>query len=308
MASTRYTTFGLFVGLAAIWGLSFVAARAALTDITPVLLAAFRFDIAALVMLGYASMTTTKLIPSTQREWFTVIVGGVLFIALHHALLFAGQQFVTSAVAAVVICLDPILAAAFARVFLPEESLSLIEAVGLLFGVLGVGIIAGLKPAVILQTDGFGVLLVFFAAASFALGAVITQRVESELPVQSMQAWMMIVGAPVLHSAAFVLPGEAIKDITLSLSTLASLGYLAVVAAGVGYFLYFELLARVGAIEINLVAYATPLFAAGGGWLLLGEQLQLQTVTGFGIIVVGFVLIKREALRQEVLRYQGRVN
>jgi probable blue pigment (indigoidine) exporter len=81
-----------------------------------------------------------------------------------------------------------------------------------------------------------------------------------------------------------------------------------VVAAGVGYFLYFELLARVGAIEINLVAYATPLFAAGGGWLLLGEQLQLQTVTGFGIIVVGFVLIKREALRQEVLRYQGRVN
>jgi drug/metabolite transporter (DMT)-like permease len=195
------------------------------------------------------------------------------------------------------------LAAAYARVFLPQETLSWLETLGLLLGFLGVGVTAGLRPAAILQTNGFGVLLVFFAAASFALGAVVTQRAESELPVQSMQAWMMLVGAPVLHGAALVLPGETITGIRWSWPTVVGLGYLSVVAAGVGYLLYFELLERVGAIEINLVAYATPLFAAGGGWLLLGEQLQVQTVAGFGIIVAGFVLIKREALRQELPIY-----
>ncbi|WP_328821276.1 DMT family transporter [Natronorubrum halalkaliphilum] len=307
MASTRYTTVGLFVLLAAIWGLSFVAARAALADVSPVLLAALRFDIAALLLFGYAAVTTTRLVPANRREWSTVAIGGFLFIALHHALLFAGQQYVTSAVAAVVICLDPILAAGFARVLLPQERLSWVGGVGLLLGVVGVGIIARPSPDAALRADVVGVVLVFLAAAAFALGAVVTRRARTgtDFPAQSMQAWMMLIGAVMLHAGAIVLPGEEFVAITWSWSVVAGLGYLAVIAAGVGYFLYFELLERLGAIEINLVAYVTPIFAAIGGWLALGEQLQAQVVAGFGVILVGFVLVKRQALRAELDKYRA---
>ncbi|MXV61732.1 EamA family transporter [Natronorubrum sp. JWXQ-INN-674] len=307
VASTRYTTVGLFVLLAAIWGLSFVAARAALADVSPVLLAALRFDIAALLLFGYAAVTTTRLVPANRREWSTVAIGGFLFIALHHALLFAGQQYVTSAVAAVVICLDPILAAGFARVLLPQERLSWVGGVGLLLGVVGVGIIARPSPDAALRADVVGVVLVFLAAAAFALGAVVTRRARTgtDFPAQSMQAWMMLIGAVMLHAGAIVLPGEEFVAITWSWSVVAGLGYLAVIAAGVGYFLYFELLERLGAIEINLVAYVTPIFAAIGGWLALGEQLQAQVVAGFGVILVGFVLVKRQALRAELDKYRA---
>ena len=305
MVSSRRTTAALFIGLAAVWGLSFVAARAALTDVSPVLLAAFRFDIAALVLLGYAVATTSDWFPSDLREWATVIVGGVFSIALHHALLFTGQQHVTSAVAAVVVCLDPILAAVFARFLLPQERLSRTDAVGLLLGAIGVGIIARVSPDTLLQTDSFGVALVLLAAAAFAFGAVGTQRLRSTLPVQSMIAWMTAIGAPILHATAIVLPGERLTAVTWSWTALAGLTYLAVIAAGVGYVLYFALLDRVGAIEINLVAYATPVFAAVGGWLVLGERIRPHTVVGFGVIILAFTIIKRREIRAELRRVKS---
>lgn len=300
MVSSRRTTAVLFATLAAVWGLSFVAARAALADVSPVLLAAFRFDIAAVVMTGYAVATTRDWVPSEPRDWATVLVGGGLSIALHHALLFAGQRHVTSAVAAVVICLDPILTAAFASFLLPRERPSGTDGAGLLLGLLGVGIVARVSPDALLRTDTLGVALVFLAAAAFALGAVGTQRLRGDLPIQSMLAWMMLIGAPILHATAVVLPGERLAAVTWSWTAVAGLAYLAVVAAGAGYFLYFELLDRVGAFEINLVAYATPVFAAVGGWLVLGERLRPQTVAGFAVIAVGFAIVKRDAIRAEL--------
>jgi len=305
VANARHATAGLFVLLAAVWGLSFVAARAALGDVPPVLLAALRFDVAGVLMLGYAVATTEAWLPATREDWYGVAVGGLLFVAAHHALLFAGQQYVTSAVAAVVVSLDPVLATAFAGLLLPEERLSGPGIVGLLLGLAGVAVIAGLSPGALFVADAVGVGLVFLSAAAFALGAVLTRRLRTDLPVRSLQAWTMLVGAPLLHLTALALPGERIGAVTWSPSALAGLAYLAVVAAGVGYFVYFKLLDRIGPIEINLVAYLAPAFAAAGGWFLLGEPLRARTLVGFVGIVAGFVLLKREALAGELDRLRA---
>uniref|UniRef100_UPI0038B24FEF EamA family transporter n=1 Tax=Halocatena halophila TaxID=2814576 RepID=UPI0038B24FEF len=49
-------------------------------------------------------------------EWIEVFIGGVLFVAAHHTLLFIGQQYVTSAVTSSVVSLDPVLAAVFSSI------------------------------------------------------------------------------------------------------------------------------------------------------------------------------------------------
>ncbi|MFC4439809.1 MULTISPECIES: DMT family transporter [Natrialbaceae] len=304
----RLGTAGLFILLAAIWGLSFVAARAALPYIPPVPLAALRFDIVAVVVLAYAWFTTDRWYPKTHDEWRVVVLGGTLFIAVHHALLFAGQQYVTSAVAATVISLDPILAAGFAWLLLPDERLDRGGLLGLGLGLLGVGIIAnptfdGTDTAML-----FGVLLVFLSAAVFALGAVLTRRYRTDLPVQSMLAWMMILGAPLLHLAEVVFPFPGFEMIEWTTPALAGLTYLALIAGAGGYLLYFELLDRIGAIEINLIGYAAPVFAAIGGWVFLDEPLALRTVVGFIIITLGFILIKRESIRSAVVRHGPQAN
>lgn len=298
----RFGTAGLFILLAAIWGLSFVAARAALPDIPPVPLAALRFDIVAGIMLAYAILTTDRWYPATRAEWRVVFLGGTLFVALHHALLFAGQQYVTSAVASVVVSLDPVLAAGFAWLLLADERLGRVGMLGVCLGLLGVGIIANPTVDDVGTTTLLGVMLVLLSAAAFALGAVLTQRYRTALPVQSLQAWMMVVGAPLLHLADIILPLPGFEAITWTTSALLGLAYLAVVAGGVGYLLYFELLDRIGAIEINLIGYAAPVFAAIGGWVFLNESIAARTVIGFVGILFGFLLIKRRAIHAELAR------
>ena len=303
-SSMRYGTAALFVLLAAVWGFSFVAARAALPYVPPVPLAALRFDIVAVVMVVYATSTTDRWYPQTRQEWWSIVVGGALFVATHHALLFAGQQYVTSAVAGVVVGLDPILAAGLAWLLLADECLDRQGIVGFVFGLLGVAIIANPGVESVDATTMLGVGLVFLSAAAFALGAVLTRRFRTDLPVQTMQAWTMVVGAPLLHLVEVVLPTPGFEAIEWTTPALFGLVYLALIAGAGGYLLYFVLLDRIGPVKVNLIGYAAPVFAAIGGWVVLGETIALRTVLGFVVITAGFVLVKHEALAAELGRFQ----
>jgi drug/metabolite transporter (DMT)-like permease len=72
------------------------------------------------------------------------------------------------------------------------------------------------------------------------------------------------------------------------------------VAGGLGYLLYFALLDRLGPVEINLVSYGIPVFAALVGYVWLHEPITAGTVAGFVVICTGFALVKRRALRRAV--------
>lgn len=76
---------------------------------------------------------------------------------------------------------------------------------------------------------------------------------------------MRLVSAPLLHLAALVLPLPEFEAIEWTTPALLGLAYLALVAGAFGYLLYFELMNRIGAVEINLVGYAASVFAALGG-------------------------------------------
>ena len=136
---STYRNGALFLLLSILWGTAFMAIKAGLAYIPPVLFAGFRYDIAGVIMLGYAAYATDNWRPQSRSDWATVAVGSVLIIALYNAFLFIGQQGVTSGVAAILVALNPILATGFSRVFLPDERLRSIGVVGLLLGIIGVG-------------------------------------------------------------------------------------------------------------------------------------------------------------------------
>lgn len=284
----------MFLLLAALWGSSFAAIRAGLPSIPPILFATVRFYLAGVAMLLYAVCTQSRWRPR-GNDWRTVVVGAVLFVAAHHAFLFVGEQYVSSAVAGVVISLDPVLAAGFASFLLPDERPSAVGVGGLLLGLLGASIVANPTPNRLLGADIRGVVFVFLAAAAFALGAVLTRRYRTTLPAVSMQAWMMLLGAFVLHVVTLTLPGERLATVQWTTDALLALGYLAFVAGGVGYLLYFDLLDHIGAVRINLVGYVAPVFAALSGWVVLGETVEKTTVVGFAVVVLGFALVERRA-------------
>jgi drug/metabolite transporter (DMT)-like permease len=309
----RYRNLLLFLGLAAVWGSAFVAIKAGLAlGFPPVLFAAVRYDVAGVLMLVYAAFATDRPLPRGREEWATVAVGATFLIAGYHSLLFVGEGFpeVTSAAAAVVVSLSPVLTTAFARVLLPDERLTVVGLLGMLLGLVGVAVIDPPDPANLLGSAGL--LLVFGAALAFAFGSVLTRRIDADLPIETMEAWSMVGGALLMHGLSAGLgesPAAMLAAIEAApVDAIGSLAYLSLAASALGFLVYFDLLDRLGPVEINLVSYVAPVFAALVGFLLLSEVVDAFTVTGFVVIVVGFVLVKREAIRAEWRRYSdGRV-
>jgi len=153
-------------------------------------------------------------------------------------------------------------------------------------------------PGNLADSRTVSLLLIFLAACAFALGSVLTRRIETELPIETMEAWSMLIGAAVMHGVSVGL-AESAGEIQWSSEAVGALLYLSVVASAVGFLIYFDLLARLGPIEINLVSYAAPIAAAVTGLVVLGERPTVATVAGFVCILAGFALLKREAISEQ---------
>jgi drug/metabolite transporter (DMT)-like permease len=297
----RFRNAILFVVLAVAWGSAFTAIKAGLEFFPPVLFAAFRYDLAGVLMLGYAVYVTDRRVPRSRNEWLLVGTGGSLMIAAYHAFLFVGEQGTTSAAAAILVSLSPILTTGFARAFLPDERLTAVGITGLLLGFVGVGVLSNPDPHNLVDARTISLSLILLAAASFALGSVLTRRIDAELPIETMEAWSMLIGALLMHGVSAAL-AESVTDVRWTDDAILALLYLVVVASALGFLIYFDLLDRLGPIEINLVSYAAPMAAAVTGLLFLNETPTSHTVLGFLFILLGFVLLKREALRDEFVR------
>lgn len=294
---SRYRNLVAFLAIAALWGGSYPAIKAGLAGFPPILFAAFRFDLVGLLVLGYAVARGYRWRP-TRSDLSSIVTGGTLFIAVHNSLLFIGQGYVTSAVGAVVLSTIPVLAAGFARPVLPDERLTPVGFVGVIIGLAGVAIIANPNPNAIDSPNLLGVGILLASASAFALGGVVTRYLRSTLPVSAYQGWMMVLGGGLLHLLS-LLGGEP-QRVDLSFGVVVAFVYLVPFAGAVGYLLYFDLLDRLGPIEINLVGYVAPVFSAVVGWAALGETLAESTAVGFAVIVVGFVLVKRKSIRAEL--------
>ncbi|QKY18698.1 DMT family transporter [Halorubrum sp. CBA1229] len=293
---SRYRTAGRFLLLCAVWGTAFMATDVGLTDLPAVPFAAVRFDLAAVLLFAAILVSGADIRPRTRDDYVYVLVGGALIIGAHHAFLFAGQRYVTGGVAAVLLGLVPVVTPALTRLVSTDEEFTFATALGVALGFAGVVVIANPDPANIADSV-LGVALVLASALAFAVAAVVTHSRSPSMPFLSTQAWMMAVGAIVLHAAVLVLPGQSFAAATWTPSALGAIAYLSVVAGVGGFLLYFTLLDELGPIEMSFIEYVIPVFAALAGWLVLGQDVTPATVAGFVFILAGFIAAKWRALR-----------
>ena len=292
----------MFVGLAVLWGLSFLAIEVGLESLDPVLFAAFRYDLAAVLLLGYAVLGGIAWRPTTRRNLLGVLAGGVFLVAAN-AFLFVGQQTVPSGVASIMQGLVPIATSLWALGLLPEERLSASDAVGIALGFVGVALIVRPDPANLLGADVVGRLLILLQVAGVALGGVLVQRIRPTIDKVALSGWSMLVGGGVLHAVSAGI-GEPFALPTTPAAGVA-VGYLGVFATAVAFFVYFTLLEVRGALETSLVAYLVPVVATVAGVTVLGESITALTLVGFLVVFAGFVVLKHRAIADLV--DEGRV-
>lgn len=288
--------------MAIVWGSVFVGIKIGLEYFPPFLYAAGRFYISAIALFAHSFLTADRIRPNNSAEWTDILASGLLIFGTFQGLLFFGEQFTTSAIAAIIVSMNSIIITGLSRLVLPDERLSLLGILGLLAGFVGVGIVTRPNPELLLSGALLGEIVILVGVFAFGIGNIITRVVEEDvvLPVTVRLGWSMGIGAIVLHLTSISL-GESPLAVQITLESVGALLYIALVPSVIGYSIFFELLDRIGPIEVNLVTYVTPITAGIIGWILLDERLQLLTIAGFLVIFLGFVMIKAEELSEHLV-------
>jgi drug/metabolite transporter (DMT)-like permease len=134
-----------------------------------------------------------------------------------------------------------------------------------------------------------GGLLVLSSAFSWALGIVLFKRLvgnENYLPVTSV--FLISSGALLLLLSIF---SEATLMVSLQLALV--LAYLVLVCSAFGIALYYYLLRNNEATQVSTWLFLVPVFGVLLGWLLLGEEVNLNEVIGILCVGVGIVILNK---------------
>ena len=290
---SRLWDAGLFCSLALFWGLSFPVITVGLEHIPPLLFAALRYDVAAVLLLGYAVVASGEWRPTGTNN-FVAIVGGGLFLVAGNGLLFIGQQTVPSGVAAILQALVPIATALWALALLGER-LSVLGGIGVAIGFFGISLVVQPDPTNLLGDETLGRLLIVGQVVSVSLGGVIVQWAQPDIDRVPLTGWSMLLGAVVLHAVSLG-SGELPGAETVVPTAVAAVLYLGVFSTAIAFYIYFYIIEVHGAFEVSLVTYLVPVVATLVGVFVLGETISLLTIVGFGLVAVGFVFLKRDAL------------
>ena len=297
-------TLALFLTAAVLFGGTFVAAKAGLAYLPPLLFVAIRFDIGAVVLASYAavSMSRSDLRPRTVGDVVGIAATGLLVIGFTNVFLFVGQQYTTSGVAAIVFSLNPILTPVFAAVLLTDERFSVRAGVGMALGLAGVVLVANPTSGGGVSVSGIAILSAGAVASAF--GAVAIRWADTTLSSTARTVWGVPLAAALSHLLSLG-AGESLASVSVTPTAVAALVYVGVFSGAVAYLAYFALIDTAGATRANLVFYLIPIVSALGGWLLLGEALSAVTLVGFAVVLSGFLLIGSRSIAATV-RNSGR--
>lgn len=302
MASPRIdlTAAAMLLGLAAVWGGSFVFAEIALRELGPMTITLHRVGWAAPLLFVLVRLRGLAL-PRGWRIWGSYLVMGALNNAIPFTLIFWGQTALEGGLASILNATTAVFGAVVAGLLLRDEPLLPRKLIGAALGVLGVAVVVGADALGTLSLRNLAQLAVLAAALSYALASVWARvRLGDQPPL--VNAFGMIAGSTVLMIPA-TLWSDGLPDLALAPSTWAALAGLSLLSTVLAYLLYFAILRRAGAANLTLVTLLIPPFAICLGWLVLGETLPASAWIGFAVIALGLLVTDGRAARALAARY-----
>lgn len=274
-----------------IWGLNFSITKLALAQIPPLPFTAIRFLIASLVLWLVLRVLEepTRLPPGALR---TLVLLGLLGNTCYQLAFTVGLAMTTATNSALILSTLPTVVAVLAGA-LGLERITPRMWWGIALGTVGVVLVITTRGLGFGSSTLVGDLVTVFAVFCWAGYTVALRRVPPEISSLRVTTVTTLAGTPGLVLAG--LPGLFRLDWkAVDPSGWLSLGYAAVVSLVVAYLLWNRSVKAVGGTRTAIYMCLTPLVAAVGAWLLLGERLHPLQAVGAVFIVAGVLLTRSE--------------
>ena len=276
-----------------VWGSTYLGIALMIETLPPLLAAGVRYLTAGLLLtfLVYLWARVRSADPPerpTRRQWRSAFVIGTLLLMGGNGFVVLAEQFIPSGVAAVVIATVPIWLAVFDALLTRRRPSRLVIG-GLAAGLIGVGVL--LAPVGGLdRINPLGVGLVCIAAISWAAGSLYARRAEMPRSGLLGSGMEMFAGGIVLAIVGSLLGEIGQLDVaSVSLRSVAALGYLVVFGSVIAFSAYIWLLSNVPVSTVGTYAYVNPIVAVALGAIVLAEPITLRTGVAAVVIIAAVI-------------------
>ena len=272
-------------------GAAIVATRFVIDQTGPATLALLRYAVGVACLLPFVLAATR--VRFARRDLLPIALLGIGQFGVLIALLNYGLETVPSGRAALIFATFPLITMVLAAV-MGREPLTRDKTLGVLATIAGVGLALGgraLEPGGA-PGEWLGALAVFASALCGAVCSVFYRPYLERYPALPTGAFAMLASVGFL---AVLAAGEG------SLGTVPAIdggGWLAVafigVSSGIGYFLWLWALGRASPTRVTVFLALSPPTAALLGTLLLGEPLPALLLGGLALVALGLWLAHRD--------------
>jgi len=275
--------------LCGIWGSTWLFIKLGLKDLPPLTFAGIRFVIACAILFAVIRIRGIEL-PRARADWALLAVTGILSFGFNYGLIFWGEQYISSGLAALIQATIPAFGLVFAHFHLPGERLSWARIGGVVLGVCGVAVVFSNQLAIAGRQALAGCVAVILSSIFVAYSNVLVKAHGKNLNPAIMAAGQMLFGLILLLGVGLPLEGSPIRFHWTAMAVVALL-YLSVVGSVIAFLLYYWLVLNMDVTKSMLIALVTPVVAVILGMFVLDEEFGWRTLAGGSMIMLGIALI-----------------
>ncbi|QQS37067.1 MAG: EamA family transporter [Ignavibacteriales bacterium] len=287
MSGFSLKIFSTYAMLCLIWGSTWMAIRFGLKSLNPMFAAGMRFLLASAVI--YLLMSFKKII--LQKDKIAVrlyLLMGFFSFVIPFGLVYWGQQYVPSGLAAVLFAVYPFFVLLFSFFIIRSEAIGKNKIIGMILSFAGIITIFSDQIGGDLSSYVVGMIAIVLSGIMQASIAVMIKKYGQHLNPLSMNFVPMIIAGVVMLLVGLLF--EDTSKLKFDLNAAGSVFYLAVFGSVITFTTYYWLLKRINIVVLSLIAFITPVVALILGWIIMGEYLESQQIIGSILVLLGLLI------------------
>lgn len=285
--------WALIVLLGAVWGCSFLFNVILVRELGPIWVSGLRTAIGALGCWAFFLATGRKL-PRGLKLYAQLLVLGIINYAIPFILFPLAAKDVASGIIGVINGMTPMTTVIVSQFWPGGEKATWNKAIGVLIGFAGAVILA--SPSLLANSSAqlWAIGACLLATLCYALTLNYARRF-AKVDSVTVAASSLTAAALVTIPVAFLAEGTPVITLPETWAALLAIGLL---SSSFAFLLLYWLLPRVGATNMSLNTYITPISAILLGVIVLHERFEFTHMLGITVIFIGLVFIDGRLMRR----------
>lgn len=278
-----------FFSIYVIWGSTYLWNKIAVSEISPMLLAATRFTTAGILIMLLAK-AMKKPLGISKSQLINSTIAGFLFLVYGNGVFVWALKYIDSGFGALLGSTQPLFVLFLMRL-IDGKRMQGRSIIGVCLGVLGMYLLVSQKEIATSEDTVLGILMIFSCVLSWSYGSVFVAKADLPKNFFVSTGYQMLIAGILLFTVSLILnepwslPSSWSIDVQLSMVLLILFGSI------VAFTAFNFLLKKISAEKVSTSAYVNPVIALFLGWYFLDEKLSTQSIIASVILLTGVYFI-----------------